>query len=289
LRAVRLGQGAGVVQRDAMASAIRAGQQHGLRAANPVVVQETNNVVVWLRPHEVIAKVGSGLDRAEALRREHHVARAVVELGAPVAQPLLATRPVLDVVTGLTVTLWHRLEEDRTMTPDARTLGASLRELHGLLAKCKIELPDFREELWRARRALDDESALAALPPADRKFLRGLFDTLMPDLDAHQFRRRPLHGEPHDGNRLLTPDGVRWIDFERTCLGPLEWDLAFLSNDERQSFAEIDAHLLHLLSLLNSGRVATWCWIRAHFPQMRWHAEHHLGILRDSWASRSKK
>jgi aminoglycoside phosphotransferase (APT) family kinase protein len=289
LRALRLGQGAGVVQRDAMAAAVRAGQQHGLRAANPVVVQETNNVVVWLRPHEVIAKVGSGLDRADALRREYHVARALADLGAPVAQPLLATRPVLDVSTGLTVTLWHRLEEDRTMTPDARTLGASLRELHGLLGKCKLQLPDFREELWRARRALDDESALAALLPADREFLREVFDTLMLDLDARQFRRRPLHGEPHDGNRLLTPDGVRWIDFERTCLGPLEWDLAFLSNDARESFEDIDANLLHLLSLLNSGRVATWCWIRAHFPQMRWHAEHHLGILRDGWASRSKE
>jgi hypothetical protein len=282
LKALPVSQGADVVQRDAMASAIRAGHQHGLRAANPVVVQETNNVVVWLRPHEVIAKVGSGLDRAEALRREYHVARSLGDLGAPVAQPLLATTPVLDVVTGLTVTLWHRLEDDRMLTPDARTLGASLRELHGLLANCKLELPDFREELWRARRALDDESALTALPPADRGFLREVFDTLMPDLDVRQFRRRPLHGEPHDGNRLLTPGGVRWIDFERTCLGPLEWDLAFLSNDERQSFEEIDAHLLHLLSLLNSGRVATWCWARAHFPQMRWHAEHHLGMLRGS-------
>jgi aminoglycoside phosphotransferase (APT) family kinase protein len=280
LRGLRLGQGVEVVQPDAMAAAIRAGQQHGLRAANPVVVQETNNVVVWLRPHEVIAKVGAGLDRAEALRREYHVARALAELGAPVAQPLPATRPVVDVATGLTVTFWHRLEEDRMLTPDAKTLGSSLRELHGLLAKCTIELPDFREELWRARRALDDESAVAALPPADREFLWEVFDTLMPDLEARQFRRRPLHGEPHDGNRLLTPDGVRWIDFERTCLGPLEWDLAFLSNDARQSFEEIDANLMHLLSLLNSGRVATWCWIRAHFPQMRWHAEHHLGILR---------
>jgi Ser/Thr protein kinase RdoA (MazF antagonist) len=216
------------------------------------------------------------------------VAGALADLGAPVAQPLLATRPVLDVVTGLTVTLWHRLGEDRTMTPDARTLGASLRELHSLLAKCKIELPDFREELWRARRALDDESALTVLPPADRELLREVFDTLMPDLDARQFRRRPLHGEPHDGNRLLTPDGLRWIDLERTCLGPLEWDLAFLPNDVRHSFEEIDPDLLHLLSLLNSGRVATWCCMRAHFPQMRWHAEHHLEILRGSWASRSK-
>jgi thiamine kinase-like enzyme len=113
--------------------------------------------------------------------------------------------------------------------------------------------------VWRARRALDDESALVALPPADREFLREVFDTLMPDLAARQFRRRPLHGEPHDGNRLLTPSGVRWIDFECTCLGPLEWDLAFLSNDARWSLEEIDADLLHLLSLLNSGRVATWC------------------------------
>jgi aminoglycoside phosphotransferase (APT) family kinase protein len=38
--------------------------------------------------------------------------------------------------------------------------------------------------------------------------------------------RRPLHGDAHTGNVLLTPEGPRWTDLEDVCVGPVEWDLA---------------------------------------------------------------
>ena len=60
--------------------------------------------------------------------------------------------------------------------------------------------------------------------------------------------------------------------------------LLFVPEEARDVFATaIDEELLDLLSLLNRARVATWCWIRARFPDMRWHGEHHVGILRDRW------
>ncbi len=287
-RGTGMEQDANVVPSMAVAAALSVGQHYGLSAADPVVVQETNNVVVWLRPHQVIAKVGTGRDRADGLRREYEVARSLAELGGPVAQPLLGTTPIVDAATGFTVTLWHRLEDDPALTPDAHTLGASLRDLHRVLAMCSVELPDFRKDVRRARGALDDESVLVPLASADRDFLRQVFDVLLPDLDGRQFRSRPLHGEPHDGNLLLTADGIRWIDFESACQGPVEWDLAFLPDEAREGFGDIDEALLDLLSLLNSARVATWCWIQARLPEMRWHGEHHLGIVRESWTSRSK-
>jgi len=38
---------------------------------------------------------------------------------------------------------------------------------------------------------------------------------------------QPLHGDAHPGNLLPAPDGRwLWCDFEDTCAGPLEWDLA---------------------------------------------------------------
>lgn len=107
----------------------------------------------------------------------------------------------------------------------------------------------------------------------DAEFLREVFDTLLPDLDGRQFTSRALHGEPHDGNRLVTPFGIRWIDLESVCRGPVEWDLAFLPALARESFADVDDDLLGLLTSLNSARVATWCWIQARFPEMRWHVE----------------
>ena len=42
----------------------------------------------------------------------------------------------------------------------------------------------------------------------------------------------------------------------------------------------IDPDRLALLRLLNSARVATWCWAAADNPMMRPHAEHHLAIVR---------
>jgi hypothetical protein len=55
-----------------MSSAVRAAtevaEQFGILSTEPVVLQETSNTVVWLRPEPVIAKVGS-----EPIRRTRSV------------------------------------------------------------------------------------------------------------------------------------------------------------------------------------------------------------------------
>jgi len=146
-----------------------------------------------------------------------------------------------------------------------------------------VTLPSFRLDLEHARRALADELGIAALAPADRVLLRGAFDDLLLDLDDRALTKRALHGEPHDGNFLITPSGLRWIDFESACQGPLEWDLAFLSEDARSAFAGVNHDLLQLLETLNSARVATWCWVQAQFPNMRRQGEYHLERVRRRW------
>src|SRR5438477_492467 len=84
----------------------------------------------------------------------------------------------------------------------------------------------------------------------------------------------------HLGNVLSTAAGPRWIDFEAVSYGPLEWDLAFLTDDAVATFPDVEPRLLAVLRPLNSARVATWCWARADLPGMRSHAEHHLEIVR---------
>ena len=69
-----------------------------------------------------------------------------------------------------------------------------------------------------ARQSLGDEGAqLAALLTHAREAL----DAGLPV--------RALHGDAHAGNVLRAPDGLLWIDFEDTCRGPVEWDLACLA------------------------------------------------------------
>jgi thiamine kinase-like enzyme len=125
---------------------------------------------------------------------------------------------------------------------------------------------------------------MAALSDKDRSLLRRAFDRLSAELDTRRFCERPLHGEPHDGNLLVTKDGLRWIDLEAACVGPLEWDLAFLPEEAVEVFRDVDRELLRLLRALNSARVATWCWARADFEEMRRHGEFHLEQVRRATA-----
>ncbi len=257
--------------------------KYGIRADSPLLLQETNNTVVWLRPSDVIAKVGTRADSLHELQREYEVARDLAALGAPVASPLVESPPTTDPRTGFIVTLWNRLERDESAEPPASAVGESLGRLHQAMNACRVELPDFRVDIRRSRRILQARSRIPALAAGDRAFLEEVFDALLPAIDAAAFDSRPLHGEPHEGNRVPTPFGIRWIDFESACRGPVEWDLAFLPEEGRRHFSTVDQDLLAVLSDLNSARVATWCSVQARFPVMRQHAEHHLGRLRRGW------
>jgi hypothetical protein len=135
--------------------------------------------------------------------------------------------------------------------------------------------------LIKAHRVLEDDSFKATSAPADLELLRSTYDRGFAALEGASFDRHRLHGEPHDGNRIKTNTGLRWIDFESCCVGPLEWDLAFQPESVVQLFPETDSSLLVLLRSLNSARVATWC-LQSHHPEMRHHGEVHLALLRQT-------
>ncbi|HYG72553.1 MAG TPA: hypothetical protein VEC15_09780, partial [Actinomycetota bacterium] len=272
------GRGAGPSS-SAVDAAARVGAANGFAVDGARVLDETNNVVVWLYPHGVIAKVGRWPHSVEALGREQAVATALARAGAPIATPAAAA-PMVDDVTGFVVTLWHRLEADPSRDVAPLEAGASLRELHEHLRGYSGELPDFRDHVASARSALDDDGAMAALPNPDRQVLRGAIDAWRGRVDAASFVSRPLHGEPHLGNVLPTPDGPRWVDLEDVCTGPSEWDLAFLPEDAVAAFGDVDADLLALLRDLVSAVVATWCWVRADADGMLPHARYHLARVK---------
>jgi hypothetical protein len=269
--------------RSGVQAAIDVAHQLGLHVDGPVLIQETNNTVVWLRPNPIIAKVGTHADSADRLILEHRVASALTAVGAPTASPLSDVPPMRDNESGFVVTLWERLTKDSNRVVSGEQVGRSLGLVHEAMTRITVELPSVRICLERTRTALFDDARMAALATEDRDFLRHAFAELMLRLDDHTFTEQGLHGEPHDGNLLTTPEGLRWIDFEDACRGPLEWDLAFLTDEGRSVFKNIDRPLLELLTTLNSARVATWCWVQARFPEMRTHGEHHLDLVRSRW------
>lgn len=264
-----------------MRAAIEVAAQLGLHVGDAVLIQETNHTLVWLRPYPIIAKVGTRSGSAVALNHEYEVASALTTAGAPIAPLLPDVRPIRDLHTGFLVTFWTRL--DNEATAGQVDVGLSLQSLHEAMARITVELPNFRVGLERTLVALSDDARMAALSTEDRVFLRNAFSDLMQSLNGFTFPEQGLHGEPHEGNYLSTRTGLRWIDFEDACRGPLEWDLAFLAEEARAVFENVDRPLLELLMTLNSARVATWCWVQARFPEMRRHGEHHLALVRSRW------
>jgi hypothetical protein len=265
---------------NAAAAALRVAAEHGYETTDPIVMQETNNTVVWLRPHPIIAKVGTWPHSAGSLIREHAVAAALAADDSPIARPAGGAQPTRDAQTGFVVTLWDRLDHDPERLVRPGEVGGSLRRLHKGLARYEGELPSFQVGLSRARAVLADDGLMAVLTNEDLSMLRATFDSFRAEVQARSFDQQVLHGEPHDGNFLATPAGVRWIDLEAVCVGPLEWDLAFLPEEEVATFPAFDSELLGLLRTLNSARVATWCWSRADFEEMRRHGEYHLEQVR---------
>lgn len=263
----------------ALQAAVEVGTACGIGVTEPVLLQETNNTVVWLRPSPVVAKVATRTASKLGVRLEHAIGSELATLGADIAIPLRGLEPVEHRPTGFVVTLWERLERVEAQEAD-RSLSHSLAALHAALAKTRTKLPSFRADLLRARLALDDDTFMAALTPGDRSFLRSVYDAGLAELDGVDLDRQRLHGEPHDGNRVLTAQGVRWIDFESCCVGPVEWDLAFQSAEVSARFSDVDGDLLRRLRRLNGARVATWCWGMSRFPEMRRHGEFHLRALR---------
>lgn len=275
-----------VAAAEAVQAAVRAGVAAGYAVKSPLLLAETNNVVVWLRPSCVVAKVGRWQHSHERLRREHAVGSELRGI-APIAPPIAGVDPTIDVETGYLVTFWEGAESEPERELSTMAIVPALRQLHAGLARCRTLLPDFRHSLALARTVLADDARMKALANGNRQMLRSAFDHLLAELDSTQFSQQGLHGEPHTGNLLRTRSGLRWIDLESACLGPLEWDLAFLSEDAVAEFPEANPELVSFLRVLNSARVATWCWARVETGDLQWHAEHHLGVVRDHVSGRN--
>jgi hypothetical protein len=262
----------------AIAAAVDVAATAGFPAAAPVVLQDTNNVVVRMAPHEVVAKVGVWPHSADVLALETDVCAHLSAVGAPVGVPIGPLR--YGGRARLPVALWHRLVPVPRPRLDDGELALALRQVHDALSTYGGVLPGYLGAVDLARGSLFDDAAMAGLPPDDRALLRERFDRWTAEARARSGPPRALHGEPHTGNVVETAEGLRLIDFEAASLGPLEWDLASSPPGVADRYGGLDPDLLVLLRRLNSARVATWCWANADHPVMRGHGEHHLAVVR---------
>jgi len=275
----------------AVEAAVAIAATYGVVSTRPKVMHHSNNVVVHLAPAAVVAKVATlkkGEQAGASTARELAVARFLAERNAPMVPPTTILPAGPHSADGLELGFWTYCRHDVNDELDGRAAGRSLAALHKALEGYPTELPPFAAQVEHAAAVLADEP-LPALPRDDRAFLADLLERLSARLDTTSLSARPLHGEVHLGNLLAGAEGLRWIDFEAACTGPLEWDLTGLPDAGVEVFDHVDSSLLALLREVRSCCVAAWCWRNPErAPELREAAELHLARLRRRHGRRSR-
>jgi hypothetical protein len=265
---------------DAIGTAVVAAERFGPRVSAPVVLRDTNNVVVWLAPEPVVAKVG----REPTLSRERRIATALADAGAPVVAP--APGLPLDVHTeaGYPMTFWTYVPPPSGPHRSAPVLASALADLHQHLdwlpASTLGALPRFTDELDESLRILSDPRRAPALADDDRNMLRRVALSCRTSLFGTG-SDHVLHGAPHPYNMLTAENSVLFIDFETVCAGPIEWDLAHQPQEVAATYpAAVHLGLLDACRVATSVKTAAFCWADVERGDLREHAEHHTAFLR---------
>ena len=267
---------------DVVAAVVAFVELRGVRVDDPIVLQATNNVVVWLSPSEIVAKIAINSNRASdellAVRKLH-------ASGAPVIPPAPMLGDVVHRVDGHDVTFWTYVPQDTASSPSSRAVATALAALHSVMndppTRGDLRLPSFDAPILDTMASLDRESFAPELKSPDRVVLRHALNDGQ-RLLADRSKWQVIHGSPHRFNILIADDTPVFIDFETLAVGPVEWDLAHLEPDVRTHYpGPIDAQLLTSLRILVSAMTSAQCWHSIdRGPDMRAHAEHHLEIVR---------
>jgi hypothetical protein len=216
-----------------VADAVTVGRSVGLDVGDAVVLKDSLNLLVWLRPAPVVARiqVRTGLVRdPDAAADSLRLAGYLSERGLPVSPPADGIDPGPHLgSTGRTMTLWRHLEiiPERA---DPAVCGSTLRRLHEEAAAFDGPLRHIGrvEEIGRLAEVLR-----AHLPEEAARLLELRVRLDLPDPPV-----QALHGDAHLDNVVSTPDGVRWLDWEESWRGPVAWDLACLEH-RRTTFGQI--------------------------------------------------
>lgn len=252
----------------------------------PVSLRSTNNVVVWLSPSPIVAKISTEYDRAA---RELAVVRELVDLAAPVVAPVDLPIEQPARIDEKTVTFWRYEPQDNAVEPSAAQIAECLFRLHAKLASLRdhAAFPSFRDRLMSAVDALERRERAPELPEADRVLLRETLVDGMSRLTKMTGHERVIHGSPHRFNILVVAAAPKFIDFETVEVGPAEWDLAHLEPGVAGFYpGELDHQALALCRVMVSAATSTWCWDGlARGSDMHSHARHHLEVIRSSRSS----
>jgi Ser/Thr protein kinase RdoA (MazF antagonist) len=109
-----------------------------------------------------------------------------------------------------------------------------------------------------AQAVLGNPALSPALATGDREFLEDTLRRVRRTIETRGYAEQLLHGEPHPGNLLGTNRGPRFIDLETCCRGPIEFDVAHVTEAARRSYPHADEQLVGDCRRLVLAMVAAW-------------------------------
>lgn len=229
----------------------------GLASEDAILLSNSNKLAVRLLPCDVLARIAYA--GQEVARFEVDLAQRLAAIGSPAAVLEPRVEPRVYDHDGFAVTLWTYYE------PAAREIapadyGSALERLHAGMRKLEVPAPHFMDRVAEAQQLVARRELTPALADADRELLSNTLRSLSQAICDRGAREQLLHGEPHPGNVLSTKSGLRFIDLETCCRGPVEFDLAHVPEAVSEHYARADRELLAACRGLVLAMVAAWRW-----------------------------
>jgi hypothetical protein len=263
----------------AMAAATSVAASLGLPVSGATVLHNSNKLALRLTPCDVFARIAPV--GQEVARFEVELAQRLVAVGAPVCPLEPRADPRVYTRDGFTVTLWTYYEPVTPHVPP-EDCAKALELLHAGMRRVDVPSPRFTDRITQAQDIVADPDRSPDLADADRAFLSGRLAGLRRTIGERGAVEQLLHGEPHPGNVLSTENGPLFIDLETCCRGPVEFDLAHVSEAVCEHYPNIDQGLLDECRQLVLAMVAAWRWDRGdEFPNGRRFGEELLRALHE--------
>jgi hypothetical protein len=242
----------------ARAAAIAIASTLGLKVDSAVVVHNSNKLALRLLPCDAFARVALvGCDGAQF---EVDLARRLAEVGAPVAALDRRVEPRVYELDGFALTLWTYYES----LPPGELLSvdyaAALERLHLGMRRVDVTAAHFTDRVAQAQQIVASSDRTGPRAEKDRELLANTLRSLRREIEGSGSPEQLLHGEPHPGNLLGTADGLRFIDLETCCRGPVEFDLAHVPQDVSERYPGVNEERLAQCRVLVLAMVAAWRW-----------------------------
>ena len=262
----------------AMAAAMAITAALDLIVDDAIVLQDANKLTLRLLPCDELARVATG--EIEGAQFEVDLAQRLAAAGCPVARLERRAGARVHERDGFVVTLWTYYEPTTPREAAPADYASALARLHTGMRTLDVPTSHFLDRVEEAQRLVASRDHTPALADADRAFLDDTLRRLRRAIVDRGAAEQLLHGEPHPGNVLTTKHGLRFIDFETCCRGPVEFDLANAPEAVSVHYPGVHQDLLRECRLRMLAMITTWRWDRHdRFPNGRQLGPEWLGQL----------